>query len=162
VGVVQKVRIENSYKTAYIKTYNDTLHPDNFFLIADPKPYLTSEYDKSDTDFDSNSDAADAQENSTPSESTISSIPEAVQTQDNVVDPSEFEIPKEKEVISMPKPPVVLRHPKPKKRKPKKRVAPKTKPVQPPAEAPTPEPSKAPTPKPKSKHPSAMDFINGR
>ena len=159
VGIVKDVKIENSYKTAYIKTYNDTLHPDYFFLITDPTPYLTSEYDKDNTLLDSNSTVNATSQ----TESKISSIPEAVQTQDNTVDPAEFEIPTEREVI--PQPPVVLHHPKPKKRKrkPKAAVSNPTSPVPSPVSASKPTPSStAPKSKPKPKRKSAMDFINGR
>ena len=159
VGIVKDVKIENSYKTAYIKTYNDTLHPDYFFLITDPTPYLTSEYDKDNTLLDSNSTVNATSQ----TESKISSIPEAVQTQDNTVDPAEFEIPTEREVI--PQPPVVLHHPKPKKRKrkPKTAVSNPTSPVPSPVSASKPTPSSTvPQTKPKPKRKSAMDFINGR
>jgi rod shape-determining protein MreC len=159
VGIVKDVKIENSYKTAYIKTYNDTRHPDYFFLISDPSPYLTSEYDKENTLLESNNTANAAAQ----SESKISSIPEAVQTQDNTVDPTEFEIPTEQEVL--PKPPVVLHHPKPKKRKRKRKRKIAVPHPTSPATSSTPttqsEPLPVePTPKPKRK--SAMDFINGR
>jgi rod shape-determining protein MreC len=156
VGTVKKVQIENSYKTAYIKTYNDTLHPDYFFLITDTVPYLTSSYDKDDTHLE---EANTTLRPVTP-EARISSIPEAVQTQDNTVDPSEFEIPKEEEPI---KPPVVLKHPKP---KPKKRTPPAPKPTttaprQPSTQEGTQTPPTPPQP-PKPKRRSPMDILNGR
>jgi rod shape-determining protein MreC len=161
VGVVQKIKIENSYKTAYIKTYNDTRHPDYFFLISDTTPYLASAYDKDGTHFEENLSTESTASPDSQTEAKISSIPKAVQTQDTVVDPTEFEIPVEQEAVRTPKPPVVLRHPKPKKHK-------KTPPVvKPPvAASETPDVSKKPptqtqNPKPR-KRPSAMDIINGR
>ena len=158
VGTVKKVKIESSYKTAYIKTYNDTLHPDYFFLIADPTPYLASTYDKDQTQLDTNTTPVEKADDHTMIEEKISSIPEAVQTQDNVVDPTEFEIPQESEVRSLPKPPVVLHHPKPKK-KPK----PKPKPKKTENTNPAPEvPATPVAPKPKPKRKSAMDILNGR
>lgn len=157
VGTVKKVKIESSYKTAYIKTYNDTLHPDYFFLIADPTPYLASTYDKDQTQLDTNTTPVGRADNQAMMEEKISSIPEAVQTQDNVVDLTEFEIPQESEVRPLPKPPVVLHHPKPKKPKQK------PKPKKPESTNPTPEGSTTPaTPKPKPKRKSAMDILNGR
>ena len=153
VGTVKKVKIESSYKTAYITTYNDTLHPDYFFLIADPTPYLASVYDKDHTQLDTNATPRERADNHAKTEEKISSIPEAVQTQDNVVDPTEFEIPQESEVRPLPKLPVVLHHPKPKKPKPKK----------PENTNPTPEvPTTPVAPKPKPKRKSAMDILNGR
>jgi rod shape-determining protein MreC len=156
VGVVKKVKIENSYKTAYIKTYNDTRHPDYFFLITDTTPYLTSAYDKDNTNLEENASQIESPQADSMANTTISSIPEAVQTQDAVVDPTEFEIPKEKEVESLPKPPVVLRHPKIKKRpqKPKPTVLRADE---------SNESAKTQTEKPKpKKRPSAMDIINGK
>jgi rod shape-determining protein MreC len=161
VGVVKKVKIENSYKTAYIKTYNDTRHPDYFFLITDTTPYLTSAYDKESTNLEENISQMTPAPASGMANTTISSIPEAVQTQDTVVDPTEFEIPKEKEATPPPKPPVVLRHPK--VTKPKKKPA-ESKPPLSPADA-SAESEKPQTqmqkPKPR-KRPSPMDIINGR
>ena len=157
VGTVKKVKIESSYKTAYIKTYNDTLHPNYFFLIADPTPYLASTYDKDQAQLDTNTTPVKRENDQAMIEEKISSIPEAVQTQDNVVDPTEFEIPQESEIRPLPKPPVVLHHPKPKKPKPK------PKPKKPENTNPTPEVSATPaTPKPKPKRKSAMDILNGR
>ncbi len=169
VGVVQKVRIENSYKSAYIKTYNDTLHPDYFFLITDPRPYLASEYDKDETHFDTNLTEQNRSD-APPPAAKISSIPEAVQTRDNSVDPAELEIPKEKEAVILPKPPVVLHHPKTRKKKTKKRApAPSADPASESRDVPAqskPEAAEEPTPaipKPKTKkRPSAMDIINGK
>ena len=162
VGKVKQVRIENSYKTAYITTYSDTLHPDYFFLIADTTPYLASAYDKGTEQLDINTSTAHQhQERSIDLvEKKISSIPEAVQTQNNLVDPVEFEIPTEAKIT--PEPPVVLRTPKP---KPKPRPKPKPKkktnlPAKPPkVDIP---PTETPAPQPVRKRKSAMDILNGR
>jgi len=165
VGYVKEVKIEDSYKTAYIQTYNDTLHPDYFFLVTDASPYLTSTYDKESTQFDDTATeaAAPADERNI----TLSSVPETVQTQDEEIDPSLFEIPKEQVT---PKPPVVLPHPKvpqkPKakkqlKKKPKKPRTPPKPHTQTPPEEITPPPAEAPA-KPVRKRPSPMDILNGR
>lgn len=45
VGVVERVKVESSYKVAYIKAYADVLHPDYFYLIRDPSVTLTSRFD---------------------------------------------------------------------------------------------------------------------
>jgi len=161
VGYVKEVKIEDSYKTAYIQTYNDTLHPDFFFLVTDASPYLASSYDKNTTRFGGTRERDERN-------ITLSSVPETVQTQEDEIDPSLFEIPKENVA---PKPPVVLPHPKPvqKKTKPKKRIK---KPVKKPRPTPrprteelpvetTPPPAQTPPP-PVKKRPSPMDIINGR
>ncbi len=171
VGYVKEVKIEDSYKTAYIQTYNDTLHPDYFFLVTDASPYLTSTYDKESTQFDGTAAAVASDERNI----TLSSVPETVQTQDEEIDPSLFEIPKEQVA---PKPPVVLPHPKvqhkqkPKsKPKPKKHSRKKSKKQHqipqphtsaPPVEATTPPPPAEAPAKPVRKRPSPMDILNGR
>ncbi len=168
VGTVKEVKIENSYKTAYIKIYADTLHPDYFFMITDPSPYLISAYDKNNTHFDTNATAILT--NRELQEKKISSIPEAIQTQENTVNPEEFEIPSENVAIKPPKPPFVFLHSKNKKKKIKKKVKKKKEnPIaaqQDSQAAPQIEKTSAstppsPLPKPK-KRKSAMDFINGR
>ena len=45
VGTVESVKVESSYKVAYIKPYADILHPDYFYLVRDPKVSLTSRFD---------------------------------------------------------------------------------------------------------------------
>ena len=45
VGVVEQVKVQESYKVAYIKPYADILHPDYFYLVKDPKVSLTSKFD---------------------------------------------------------------------------------------------------------------------
>jgi len=49
VGIVTKVTIQSSYKVAYIKSYNDVLHPKTFFLISDAKNTLATYYDANKT-----------------------------------------------------------------------------------------------------------------
>jgi rod shape-determining protein MreC len=170
VGIVKEVKIENSYKTAYIKTYDDTLHPNYYFMIADPSPYLVSSYDRNNTFPDSNANRIVSDKNE--SRQKISSIPETVQTKETVVNTDEFEIPKETPAIVPPKPPVVFRHPKQKKTLTKqnnktKVQAGKPKPTaidQSPVDAvQEPEIPATVPPQPKQKkRKSAMDFINGR
>jgi hypothetical protein len=98
---------------------------------------------------------------------TISSIPDAIQTKESTVDPTEFEIPKELSEAPTPKPPVVFRHPKPKKAKSKRKPKPKTvrkpKPTALPQETVSQQPTAPvpPEPKPKKRR-SAMDILNGR
>jgi len=123
IGTVESVKVENSYKTAYIKTFADTLHPDFFFLITDAKPRLTSHYDQ-------NSSFADdvyTQEFNTNSSNdrNISSIPTAHQTRESEIDLSEFEIPKEE---LTPTPPIVNTTKKKVKKRLKKKKKVKTKP----------------------------------
>lgn len=45
VGVVESVKVESSYKVAYIKPYADILHPDYFYLVKDSAVSLTSRFD---------------------------------------------------------------------------------------------------------------------
>jgi rod shape-determining protein MreC len=96
VGMIESVKIENSYKTAYIKSFTDTLHPDFFFLITDTTPRLVSYYDQ-------NTSFSDKNYTKLPTLSTdeknITSIPQTLQTKESEVDLSEFEIPKEKITI---------------------------------------------------------------
>jgi len=167
VGIVKEVKIEDSFKTVYITSYSDSLHPSYFFLITDPRPYLISTYDQNTSQL--GNEATQMATVPLDHNQTISSIPQTIQTQDNEVDLSVFEIPKES---IAPKPPVVLHHPK--KRAPKtKHASPKqkkapssqhaeSKPRTPPsASRPKVEPQKHP-PKPQPKRKSAMDILNGR
>jgi rod shape-determining protein MreC len=156
VGTVKEVKIEDSYKTAYIQTYSDTLHPNYFFLVTDTRPYLIDSYDANTTRFTS----PEATQTLSETNTTLSSVPETVQTQDDTLDPSLFEIPKEP---TPPKPPVVLPHPKPKP-KAKPRPKPRTKPKPtPPPQAPIEEQTPPTPPQPsKPKRPSPMDILNGR
>ena len=101
VGTVQQVIVEGSYQTAYISTHADTMHPNLFFLITDPSPYLVSYYDQNKS-FPERKYLYGEQKK--PLEDrNISSIPATLQTQEIHIDPSEFEIPMEKEEIRKPK-----------------------------------------------------------
>jgi len=46
VGIVSKVEVQSSYSVAHIKTYSDIFHPKTFFLINNPSPTLTKNFDK--------------------------------------------------------------------------------------------------------------------
>jgi len=96
VGIIESVKVENSYKTAYIKSFSDTLHPDFFFLITDTTPRLVSYYDQ-------NTSFPDKNYTKSPTlganEKNVTSIPQTLQTKESEVDLSEFEIPKEKITI---------------------------------------------------------------
>ncbi len=94
VGIVESVKVENSYKTAYIKSFSDTLHPDFFFLITDTTPRLTSYYEQNSSFEDSNYSYENQAKKTT--EENVISIPKTLQTKESEVDLSEFEIPKEK------------------------------------------------------------------
>ena len=165
VGIVKEVKIEDSFKTVYITSYSDSLHPSYFFLITDPRPYLISTYDRNTSQL--GNEAAQTAAVPLDRNQTISSIPQTVQTQENEVDPSVFEIPKEP---TTPKPPVVLRHPKKKAKKTKHASQNKKKSPPPnaqknsrtsaPALKPKPE-AKGSAPKAKRKRKSAMDILNG-
>ncbi len=93
VGIVESVKIENSYKTAYVKSFSDTLHPDFFFLITDTTPRLVSYYDQNSSFPDQNYTYANQKKNL--KEQNVTSIPKTLQTKESEVDLSEFEIPKE-------------------------------------------------------------------
>jgi len=168
VGRVKEVKIENSYKTAYISIYSDTLHPDYYFLIEDTRPYLVRSYDKNETFFESN-ETLFQEHNPPKEEKKISSIPETIQTQESTVNPEDFEIPKENIVTKTPKPPFVFLHPKKKKRNTASQSGRKnTKPKTPanqvkPFENVQQEPAvQTPAPSAPKKRKSAMDFLNGR
>lgn len=111
VGVVKEVSIEGSYKKAYIVTYADTIHPDLFFLVTDPKPYLASYYDQNES-FPNDEYAYEGQP-PLEAEVNLSSIPVMIQTKELEIDPGEFEIPREEEK----KPPLKVINSKKKKKK---------------------------------------------
>jgi len=94
VGVVESVKVENSYKTAYIKSLADTQRPGFFFLVTDTTPRLVSYYDKNDSFADNNYSHSETKDKS--NEQNLSSIPKTLQTKESEVDLSEFEIPKER------------------------------------------------------------------
>jgi len=120
VGAVISTKVENSYKTAYVSTTSDTLHPDFFFLIADARPRLTSYYDQNSSFPDKNS-TQKYNTDDLPAQDEITSIPKTLQTKESEIDLSEFEIPKEpiapKPIIRKEKP--IIKKPKAKKEKPK-------------------------------------------
>jgi len=160
VGSVVSVKVENSYKTAYISTTSDTLHPKFFFLITDARPRLTSFYDqnlsfpdKNDTD-SYNTDDVVAQEE-------IKSIPTALQTKESEIDLSEFEIPKEeikiKPIIKKKEPKPVTKKPTIKKPKKKTQASkPKVETNIKPIDTPTTE---QPAEKPKEKKRNPLDIF---
>lgn len=140
VGTVESVKVENSYKTAYVKSFADTLHPNFFFLITDTMPRLVSYYDQNSSLPDQNYTYAN--QSGRIMEENITSIPKTLQTKESEVDLSEFEIPKEKIVIE----PIVTKKPK-SNRKParQKKHTQKTHTKQPPAyTAPSPQKREAP------------------
>jgi len=94
VGTIESVKVENSYKTAYVKSFSDTLHPDFFFLITDTTPRLVSYYEQNSSFEDSNYSYGNQVKK--PTEENVTSIPRTLQTKESEVDLSEFEIPKEK------------------------------------------------------------------
>ena len=154
VGIVKKVLIEGSYKTAYISTYADTMHPGIFFLITDASPYLVSNYDQN-RSFPATAYPYAGQKPH-KAEQNLSSVPQMLQTRELEVNPSEFEIPIENELSSQRKkktPP--KRTPKSHKKEPAK--MPKTspdRPTQAPAAA-----SATPRREKKPEHPSPFDIL---
>ncbi|WP_456392153.1 rod shape-determining protein MreC [Nitratifractor sp.] len=156
VGIVKKVLIEGGYKTAYIETYADTLHPKLFFLITDPRPYLASSYDQNSSFPDR--DYPYAHQKKLTTERNISSVPQMLQTQELEINPDEFEIPKEPEPTPEKKTtPKSL--PSPQKKSPKARRE-QTSPRQ--EGMPTPENRSSPKPEEpmRKKHPSPFDILN--
>lgn len=139
VGSVESVKVENSYKTAYVKSFSDTLHPDFFFLITDTTPRLVSYYDQNSSLSDQNYTYANQSAKTT--EENVTSIPKTLQTKESEVDLSEFEIPKEKIEIEA----ITADKPKP-KRKPKRQKQPLQKPAtkQPPVRTAPPKPKREP------------------
>jgi len=91
VGTIENIKVENSYKTAYVKSFSDTLHPEFFFLITDTTPRLTSYYEQNSSFSDNNYSVS----KNTDRDTNVTSIPKTLQTKESEVDLSEFEIPKE-------------------------------------------------------------------
>ena len=162
VGIVKKVVVEGSYKTAYIQTYADTLHPRLFFLITDARPYLVSYYDQN-SSFPGRTYGY-ARQPVRPTEHNISSVPETVQTTELQIDPAEFEIPRETEpepVPSVKRKTTVTREKKPLQkprktssaRRDEKAVAGEGTPAETPAKT---------RGLPEKKHPSPFDILNTR
>jgi len=51
VGIVTKVEVQSAYTVAYIRTYNNILHPKTFFVVTDPKASLAENFDANNTKF---------------------------------------------------------------------------------------------------------------
>ena len=51
VGIVTKVEVQSAYTIAYIRTYNNVLHPRTFFVINSAKATLTENFDSNNTKF---------------------------------------------------------------------------------------------------------------
>ena len=49
VGVVTKVEVQSAYTVAYIKPYNNVLHPKTFFVVNDPKVTILENFDSNST-----------------------------------------------------------------------------------------------------------------
>ena len=167
VGVVKSVVVEGSYKTAYIEPYADTLHPQLFFLITDPTPYLVSSYDQNRSFPEEEYLYADQPPRK--EDPQITSVPATVQTKELQVDPAEFEIPHEAPPPP-PKPTPAKAAPKPAAPKRPAKSAPKPQAVPTPKAKdqstpkapsrqtpPAPEPEKKP--EPKKRHPSPFDIL---
>ena len=161
VGVVRSVQVEGSYKTAYIQTYADTLHPRMFFLITDATPYLVSRYDQN-SSFPGRPYPYASQPPRTL-DKNISSVPETIQTKELQIDPSEFEIPKEPQPAPKPTPRVSKKKESPKASIPTKTPqSPKktpTTPTSPSSAAPKP-PAQHKTPPKEKRRPSPFDILN--
>ena len=153
VGVVKKVVVEGSYKTAYIQTYADLLHPRLFFLITDPNPYLVSQYDQN-ASFPGRPYPY-ATQPPLNRDKNISSVPETVQTRDLQIDPTEFEIPHEPEPVPAPQPKSKIKKKTPAKA-PKKPLPQIKREKQPSPRTPPPPPR----PQEEKKRPSPFDILN--
>ncbi len=153
VGEVTRVAIEGSYKTAYIRPYADTMHPRLFFLITDAHPYLASTYDQN-RSFPGQPYPY-GQQPPLKEDRNLTSVPEAVQTKELRIDPSEFEIPKEPETEVGNKP-----QPRREKRVLERPAQSRPKPPASRDELPQkPTQKKPPTPE-RKKHPSPFDILN--
>ena len=160
VGKVISVKVENSYKTAYISTTSDTLHPKFFFLITDARPRLTSFYDQN-SSFAEKNDTQTYNTDDVVAQEEIKSIPTALQTKESEIDLSEFEIPKEeikiKPIIKKKEPKLVTKKPTIKKPKKKTQISKhKTETNTNPIDTPTTE---QPVEKPKQKQRNPLDIF---
>ena len=153
VGEVTRIAIEGSYKTAYIRPYADTMHPRLFFLITDAHPYLASTYDQN-RSFPGQPYPY-GQQPPLKEDRNLTSVPEAVQTKELRIDPSEFEIPKEPETEAENKP-----QPRREKRVLERPAQSRPKPPASKEELPQkPTQKKLPTSE-RKKHPSPFDILN--
>ncbi|WP_457607836.1 rod shape-determining protein MreC [Nitratifractor sp.] len=155
VGIVEKVLVEGSYKSAYITTYADTVHPGLFFLVTDATPYLASYYDQN-LSFPGQAYPY-AGHKQAKREENLSSVPHVLQTRELEVNPAEFEIPLEEEKIAREKAAKKLTPKKTKQPSPTKKVP--VKPVQKKMPPPIPKAPKAPKPAPKKERPSPFDIL---
>ena len=159
VGIVEKVEIKGSYKSAIVRTYADTMHPGLFFLITDASPYFVSYYDQNrsftDEEYPYKIFAhAHRDEN-------LSSVPKMLQTKDLQIDPSEFEIPLEEARPSAPAPKKSLA-PRAEKKTKKATPPPANTGKSTPPGVQKPEKKKPLVPKkksPKKDHPSPFDIL---
>jgi rod shape-determining protein MreC len=51
VGIVTKVEVQSAYTVAYIRTYNNILHPRTFFVVNNAKATLAENFDSNKTKF---------------------------------------------------------------------------------------------------------------
>jgi len=116
VGIVTEVEVQSAYTVAYIKPYNNVLHPKTFFVVNDPKVTILENFDSNSTKLalncpketktvysDLNGTDINATDLMTSRESNISLVPEynatipiissipsrVDQTQDDVIEPDE-------------------------------------------------------------------------
>jgi len=54
VGIVTKVEVQSAYTVAYIKPYNNVLHPKTFFVVNDPKVTILENFDSNSTKLNMN------------------------------------------------------------------------------------------------------------
>jgi len=102
VGVVTKIEVQSAYTVAYIKPYNNVLHPKTFFVINNPKATILENFDSNSTNLimdcpkhsnELNVTDANLTHISKPEYNTtipvISSIPSRVdQTKPDIIEPS--------------------------------------------------------------------------
>jgi len=179
VGLITDIKVENSYKTALVKSYADNIHPNFYFLITDAKPRLATNYNK-DTSFPEKTTYPYTSETN-GSQEDISSIPKATQTKSSTLDISDYEMAAdpssekpqvEKETNQNSNIQKTITKPKTKKRKkskskPKRRPKRKPKPIQKepvyqntnPTPPPTPESDNIMNQIPELKRPNPLDYF---
>jgi outer membrane protein TolC len=54
VGIVTEVEVQSAYTVAYLKPYNNTLHPKTFFVVNDPKVTILENFDSNSTKLNMN------------------------------------------------------------------------------------------------------------
>lgn len=180
VGTITDIKVENSYKTALVRSFADNIHPNFYFLITDARPRLATKY-KQDTSFPER-DSYMYSSDTNQSEEDISSIPKATQTKTSTLDISDYEaatetVSKIKEELpqeSTIEKPVVKKVPaKTKRNKKKRKVKNKKKtkkkgkivPIQEPNTTPISDPAPAQQPDnimdqiPEPKRPNPLDYF---